>query len=199
MPCAWCRMGVSGCTPKAVLLSSCHADIVHIKMSEKREPERGAGSRKSAFPSRLHKIPRIWVMVADRHVARVFSKLGDDISLIAELAPKTKEESKMTNKGIGRMVSSGRNAIRHKYEPHMNESHKEEIAFAHDIAAWLDAEAGKESFDRLVLVASPHMLGELRKTISQHVYARIVAELNKDLTKMGDAELRIELGKILWF
>ncbi|MBI3440210.1 MAG: host attachment protein [Proteobacteria bacterium] len=169
-------------------------------MSEKRKPESNKNSGKSVFSSsNPHKIPRIWVIVADRHIARVFSKRGDDISQVAKIVSQATKDPKMTNKSLGRVIGSSGSAVHHKYEPHMNESHKGEITFAHEISAWLDAEAGKETFDRLVLIASPHMLGELRKTISQHVYARIVAELNKDLTKMSEAALRAELGKILWF
>lgn len=161
-------------------------------MPEKRKPE-------SIANSGLHKAPRIWVMVADRRTARIFSKRGDDISLTAEITPEIRKESKIADKNIGRVASSGRGAVRHKYEPHMNESHKEELAFVHKIAAFFDTEAGKDSFDRLVLVAPPHVLGELRKTVSQQVYARIIAEVNKDLTKMNDTKLRHELEKVLWF
>lgn len=78
-------------------------------------------------------------------------------------------------------------------EPSKEQSH------AHGIAAWLEEKAIKGDFDRFVLVACPYMLDELRKAFTSSVHARIVAELNKDLTKMNDADLRAELGKILWF
>ena len=149
----------------------------------------------------MHRVPRIWLMVADRHRVRVFSKKNDGVSLIAEIAPQRQAEIGMANMS----VSAGRGAVRllsvahAKHEHHTNESHKDESSFAHEIAVWLDAEAGKGSFDRLVLAAAPHMLGELRKTIKRAVYTRIIAEIHKDLTKMKDAELQCELEKILWF
>ena len=135
----------------------------------------------------MHRIPRIWVMVADRRIMRIFSKKGDSISLLAEVRPQRQEELKMANAGSGRKAFW------------LHESYKEEAAFTHEIAAWLDAEAGKESFDRLVLAAPPHMLGELRQMMKRPVCTRIIAEIHKDLTKMKEAELRRELGKILWF
>jgi len=147
----------------------------------------------------VHKVPRVWVMVADRHTARIFIRRGDDVSLVAAIAPRGGEQSRMTNRRIGRVFSAGRSSVRHKYDPHMSVSHKEEITFAHEIADWLDAENGKRSFDRLVLIAAPHMLGELRMKIAPRVCARIVAEINKDLTKTSEAVLRAELGKLLWF
>ncbi len=54
--------------------------------------------------------------------------------------------------------------------------------FASDIADKLYKLAHKGKFDRLVLVASPNTLGEVRKSLHKEVSDKIVAELDKDLT-----------------
>ena len=154
---------------------------------------------KGAPSSGLQKALRIWVMTADAHIAKVYSKQGNGIVLTATIMPVAYEEERMSNESVGRVMGSSSSNVHHKYEPHQKQSQKEEIVFARDIATWLDTEATRDSFDRLVLVAAPHMLGELRKTISRPVYVRIMAEINKDLTKMDKAALQTELKKILWF
>ncbi len=80
----------------------------------------------------------------------------------------------------------------------MNESRKEALSFAHEIADWLDEPARSNDFDRLVLIAAPQTLGELRKILSKPVQMRIVTEVDKDLTKMSDKDLQVELEKIVW-
>ena len=45
----------------------------------------------------MHRIPRIWVMVADRRLMRIFSKKGDSISLIAEIRPQRITPGTMPN------------------------------------------------------------------------------------------------------
>lgn len=143
--------------------------------------------------------PVIWILVADKHVARLFKKNGHGVEAFGEIKPVPHEGKDITNKTVGREVSSSSGAIHHKYELHMNESRKESLSFSHKIADWLDDSAKDGAFDRLVLVAAPQTLGELRQILSNPVQARIVAEVDKDLTKMNEKELQKELEKIVWF
>lgn len=54
--------------------------------------------------------------------------------------------------------------------------------FARDLADLLYARAHKGAFDRLVVVAAPHVLGTLRQELHKEVADRIVAEIPKTLT-----------------
>lgn len=147
-----------------------------------------------------HKVPRIWILTADRHHVRVFSKPNGHLEEIAAAAPSSRDlEPGMTNDAIGRGASSASGVIHHKLEPRTSPEEKESRAFAQDIAQWLDDAVGKDAFDRLVIAAAPHMLGDLRKAMNKHVQDRIVAEVDKDLVKMDDRELFAELEKIVWF
>jgi protein required for attachment to host cells len=69
----------------------------------------------------------------------------------------------------------------------------------HELSDWLDKAVQEDAFDQLVLVAPPQTLGELRKVLKPSVHARILAELNKDLTKMNKLALQEELTKTVWF
>ena len=54
--------------------------------------------------------------------------------------------------------------------------------FAADLAEHLYEEAHKGAFDELVLVASPQVLGDLRRELHKEVAAKVVAEVPKTLT-----------------
>ncbi len=81
----------------------------------------------------------------------------------------------------------------------MEQSRQDEFAFAQDIANLLDEAQSVAAFDRLVLVAAPRMLGDLRAAMSGNVQKQVVAEIDKDLTKLDETGLRNALNEILWF
>ena len=58
----------------------------------------------------------------------------------------------------------------------------EKDRFARDLADLLYERAHKKLFERLVIVAAPSVLGELRKTMHKEVADRVVAEVPKTLT-----------------
>lgn len=152
-----------------------------------RPPKLEGISACHAQDSSCWRYPRIWVLVTDGRKASVFSKCRNGSYLVEAIQQgRAIQDSKQ-------MAVSGRNLVRRRLLP------RKEMSLAHDISAWLDEEALKGSFDRLILVAASAILDELRHVLSQQVYAHIIAEINKDLSKMGDAELREELDKILWF
>lgn len=57
----------------------------------------------------------------------------------------------------------------------------EEDAHAAAVADWLNHEALTHKFEKLVIVAAPRTLGELRRHYHKELEAVIVAELDKDL------------------
>lgn len=58
-----------------------------------------------------------------------------------------------------------------------------EERFATAIAQKLNAAANSDRFEKLILVAPPNTLAALRKNLDSKATQRIVAEVNKDLTK----------------
>jgi protein required for attachment to host cells len=144
-------------------------------------------------------IPRTWIMIIDRHIVRIYEKNKKGLEPIGMALPDMAGKPEITNKSVGRVVSSSGESAHHKYEPHMNESQQEDLSFVHQISDWLDKAVWEDAFDRLILVAPPKILGNFRKVMNQPVQTRIIAEINKDLTKLNERDLREELKKIIWF
>ena len=52
---------------------------------------RGIGA--SHYESGYHKIPCIWIIIADKHIAKIFSKAGDSLEMIGEAFSSGNEEN----------------------------------------------------------------------------------------------------------
>jgi len=90
-------------------------------------------------------------------------------------------------------VGQGRSAMEPQTEWHRFEKHK----FAREMAKVLDAAAANKAFDRLILVAPPATLGDLRTELADATRKMVTAELLKDLTRHAEQELPQHLGTVL--
>ena len=86
---------------------------------------------------------------------------------------------------------------RHAMEPPTDPQRYAEYAFARDLADHLEKAANHHRFDRLVLVAAPKALGDLRGLLPKTVQSRIVAEINKDLANIPTRDLARHLDEHL--
>jgi protein required for attachment to host cells len=124
-----------------------------------------------------------WVLVADGEKALILENHGDE--KFPDLRVRRKEEQdnpKTIDQAAnrpGRMDDSQGNRSAFQ-DTDWHELAKER--FAKDIADLLYDRAHKGMFDRLVLVAAPNVLGEIRKTMHKEVADRVVAEIPKTLT-----------------
>jgi protein required for attachment to host cells len=71
----------------------------------------------------------------------------------------------------------------------------EEQRFAHEIAAALQRIVRERRVKALVVVAPPRTLAELRRAFHSEVKSRIVAEIDKDLTKQPIYEIEKHLAE----
>ena len=55
----------------------------------------------------------------------------------------------------------------------------------------------QHAYDRLIIVAPPVALGDLRTAISDHVRAKVVGEVSHDLTKTPNGEVIEHLKCVL--
>ena len=90
-------------------------------------------------------------------------------------------------------AGSGRHAMEPPTDPHR---HAERV-FAQEVAAVLEDARQKNAFQRLVVVAPPKALGDLRGEFSVALRNRVIAELHKDLTKVAIHDLPSHLAEIL--
>jgi protein required for attachment to host cells len=65
------------------------------------------------------------------------------------------------------------------------------------LASMLDEKLKAGAFDRLVLVAAPQALGDIRKAMSGQLAEAVYGELAKDLTKVPNNELAKHLGEVM--
>ena len=88
----------------------------------------------------------------------------------------------------GRALESGasaRHAVGQRHDLHAMEKEK----FVRLVGEQVNAAAGRNEFDELLLVAPPRALGELRDALDAAAQAKLVGMLEKDLVKTPDSEL----------
>lgn len=145
---------------------------------------------------------RTWIVVVDGAHARLFIQSGPDGGWAAahlrglpasedRVQPHTEKSDRP-----GRSFSSSGDGIRHAIESHSDYRKLEKHKFTLAVANALNHAALGREFDRLVLVAPPRSVGELRQSLSQHVQASMRV-LEKDLTKAPSGEIQDEVNKLL--
>lgn len=132
------------------------------------------------------------VVVTDSEKALFLRNLTDHEDPYLEVTDKDEQDNpsdqEQSANRPGRMPDTG-----HSQRSAMDDTDWHELAkerFAADLAEKLYQQAHKGEFERLILVASPQVLGDLRRELHQEVSDRVVAEIPKTLTNhsVGDIE-----------
>ena len=142
---------------------------------------------------------RTWIFIGDGVRARIVANDGPGTGLspvpkrtFARRAPPTKEI------GADRPSTRGAPAgARHGVAPKVDWHRVAKQGFARQMAEMLNEAAGRKAFDRLVVVAPPESLGEIRRALTKTTRERVIAEIDKDLTHVSDHELPGYLGGAL--
>src|SRR5262249_16525672 len=141
-----------------------------------------------------------WILVADGARARVLKNEGIGKGLqpaidgeIAHAVPPTRD---LGTDRPGRSQQRGTSG-RHAIQPHVDWHRFEKEQFSKERAALLDAAAERGAFHRLVLIAPPRTLGELRAALGTKARALIRAEIDKDLTHVTIHELPDHLTRVV--
>lgn len=92
----------------------------------------------------------------------------------------------------GRAFDTGAGG-RHAMEPRSDPHELAKRGFARRVAQLVNDAAARDAFERLVLVAPPRTLGEIRAEIAPPAAERIVAESAKELMKLPRAKLEAQL------
>ncbi|MCI5076308.1 host attachment family protein [Oricola sp.] len=124
-----------------------------------------------------------WLVVADGEKALFLRNDGDEqypnLTVFRELENDNPATRDQAADRPGRLNDGGS----HRSAVQETDWHRvEKERFAKDIAQRLYGHAHKGSFNEIVLVAAPHVLGDLRKELHKEVADKVVAELGKDLT-----------------
>lgn len=143
---------------------------------------------------------RTWILIADGARARVVENLGpgkgvSEVTGMEFSQPAERNRDIMSDRP-GRSFESADNS-RHGMEPPSDPKRLAEAAFVSDLASMLDEKFKAGAFDRLVLVAAPQALGDIRKALSSQLADAVYGELAKDLTKLPNNELTKHLGEVM--
>ncbi|MXQ06994.1 Host attachment protein [Alphaproteobacteria bacterium GH1-50] len=125
-----------------------------------------------------------WVLVADGQKALILENLTDGEDPHLDVTDEETKENPQTQDWAanrrGRVQQSA-NVGSHAYSD--TDWHEfEKDRFAKDLADILYKKAHAGEFDRIVLVASPQVLGVLRDELHDEVKSKIVGEIDKTLT-----------------
>jgi protein required for attachment to host cells len=122
-----------------------------------------------------------WVVIADGEKALFVENITDaeDPNLVVVSVEEQDAFAGPTDRA-GRRFDGGPNQKSAVEEPHWK-THAKSL-FVQDVANLLNRKGLKGAFNRLVLVASPHVLGLLRRRLHSEVLAKVVAEVDKTLT-----------------
>jgi protein required for attachment to host cells len=143
---------------------------------------------------------RTWILVADGGRARILETIGRGKGVhIVSGSEEGIENPPSHLQGRERpaRVHESVGPARHAVEPRQSPYRALEMLFANQLASMLSENAASQSFDRLVLVAPPKMLGDLRKLVVPSVREKIVAEVDKDLTNVPYGEILSHLDDVI--
>ncbi|MDX1711427.1 MAG: host attachment protein [Rhodovibrionaceae bacterium] len=142
---------------------------------------------------------RTWILVADGEHARFLENMGPGKGLqdapLKDMDADIPQSREIVTDRPGRSFDSHGQG-RHAMEP-IQYRRFEEQRFAGEVAQILDKAAATDSFDRLVLVAPPKTLGDLRKKLNDNTTKLVHAEIDKDLVNAPDEHLHKNLGEVM--
>jgi len=119
------------------------------------------------------------VVVADGRTMKVFRNAG------TEVAPRleARDSPRLGHDGHG---SGGRH---HSSSANPDDTQLDEDSFAAAVGTWLNAEVLAGRIARLVVVAPPRALGEIRRRYHPQLEKRLAAEISHELVDATPAEL----------
>ena len=148
----------------------------------------------------MKNLKKHWYLVAHRSGARIFEQEGvkQELTLLHnfENHDGSLKVSELVSDRQGR--STGGNASNHTAVGSENKSSEHVLeVFTHKLAEFLEQEVQRSSFDSLVLVAEPHVLGGLKKTIGHSTAQRFRDPLIKDLVHVTNHDMMKHLKDAL--
>jgi protein required for attachment to host cells len=143
---------------------------------------------------------RTWILVADGGRARILETTGNRHGMQMVLGSESHLDNppsrELGRDAPGRVYESF-GCARHAVEPRRDPHSALEALFASQLATMLADYSARESFDRLIVVAPATMLGNLRKMIRPQVRKKIVAEIDKDLTRIPNNEIASHIEHVI--
>lgn len=140
-----------------------------------------------------------WILVAHRSGARLFENTGPGKGLtLVETIPHPEGRLKSGEINADRPgrafdTFSRRHGLSQALEP----TEQVALMFARHLGDMLEKARAQNRYARLVLVAEPRFLGELRAALDKSTAALVSATLDKDLIDIDDRDLPKHLGQVV--
>lgn len=140
-----------------------------------------------------------WAAVADGGKALLLVNDGsDDAPVLRVLAKSELENPPAREQGTDRPGRRPDTGVGQRSAMETTDWHEfEESRFVAEFAERLNRAAGRGQFERLILVAPPKVLGQLRPALSADAAATVVAEIGSDLTKHPVDAIESHIAKAL--
>lgn len=143
---------------------------------------------------------KTWILIADGTRARIVCNTGpgkglDEVQGMEFEGDNVRAGDIMADRQGRTFDSAG--AHRHAMEPHTDPQREAKRSFATDLVTRLQEQLQAQAFDRLVLVAAPATLGDIRKALPKSLVAVVCGEIPKNLVHLPNQELDTHLSDVL--
>ena len=135
--------------------------------------------------------PSDWIVIANAAHARIFRRRADGsmVALAAFEHPESRRRSSVLGDAKAGRELSDRGFGGAAYEPRLSPQRKEQLHFAQQLAAHLEAAAREGSCKSVQLLASSPFLGELKQSLGPAAQRLLAGTREVDLTHVGVAEI----------
>ena len=137
---------------------------------------------------------KTWIVVADGARAFIYENAGPGkgLSLLAETSSEDARKP-TSEQGTDRPGQNGNyNAVIQNAEEGIIKTE-----FVKGLSGLVNDAAGRGAFDKLILIAAPKALGDIRQNLGAKARDKVVHEMNKDLTQLKPDALCNQLKGVL--
>jgi protein required for attachment to host cells len=136
----------------------------------------------------------VWILLANRSRAQIFATDGGIKNF-----HRVHEIDYPEGRSKGRDLESSVPGVESNFSSAEHRPRNVQVIqrFASKLCSILKKARAKNRFERLVLVAEPRLLGEIRSTLDQPTKSRVSASMDRDLAHMSSIELRRRLKSFL--
>lgn len=140
-----------------------------------------------------------WVLVADKSRARLFDWQSRDV--LSEIKTFVHPESRLHEQDLvtdrrGRAFDSAGEG-RHAQQPSTSARQHEAESFAKELVSMLDHGRSRQEYERVVIMAAPQFLGQLRDEMPSELQKVVLQEVNKNLAQESADDIRKYLPEVL--
>lgn len=143
---------------------------------------------------------RTWILIADGARARVLSHEGPGrgVAPVPDgMFDAAHEPDREINADKPGRTFDSVGGGRHQKEPRSSPHRLRKADFARELASMLERRRSEGAFDRLLIVAPPATIGDLRSSMRKEVRASVIGEVKKDLTHVPNSEIDQHLTDVL--